>query len=128
MWMKDCGLHYKYISTYVDDLLIMSKDPMAIIAILEKEYGKLKGVGMLEYYLGGDIALHVMPDGRTVIATSAKTYIKQVCNKIESLMQWKLRKFGLPLEPDYHPDSDVSGLLSIDEALRYRMMHDGGKP
>ena len=29
LWMKDCGTHYEYICTYVDDLLGAMKDPAA---------------------------------------------------------------------------------------------------
>ena len=80
MWM--CGSHHEYISTYVDDLLIMSRDPMSIVAKLEKEYGKLKGMGMPEYYLGGNISLHVFADGHTVIMTSVQTYSKEYARRL----------------------------------------------
>jgi hypothetical protein len=67
LWMKDCGTHYEYICTYVDDLLIMSRDPMALIKRLETEY-PLKGVGLPEYYLGGDIKTYRKSDGRMGIS------------------------------------------------------------
>jgi hypothetical protein len=35
LWMKDCGTHYEYIARYVDDIMIFSKDPDAIIKCLE---------------------------------------------------------------------------------------------
>ena len=35
IWMKDCGDHYEYIAVYVDDLLIASKKPQAIVDILK---------------------------------------------------------------------------------------------
>jgi hypothetical protein len=38
----------------VDDILIWSKDPMAVIKSLEKIY-LLKNVGIPEYYLGGNV-------------------------------------------------------------------------
>jgi len=75
LWMKDCGTHYEYVCTYVDDLLIMSKNPMAIIDELKKEY-PLKGVGAPEYYLGGDIVSHRDKDGNKTITQSARTYNK----------------------------------------------------
>ena len=121
MWMKDCGSHYEYICTYVDDLLIMSKDPMAIIKELEKEY-PLKGVGTPEYYLGCDVTTYKGPNGHMGITTSAKTYIKCVCEKIEPLMGWKLRNYGSPMEQEYHPKLDESALLDLDDISKYRMM------
>ena len=34
LWIKDCGQWYEYIATYVDDLLIFSKDPIQVIKLL----------------------------------------------------------------------------------------------
>ena len=121
LWIKDCVTHYEYISTYVDDLLIMSRNPMSYICLLEKEY-PLKGVGKPEYYLGGDIKTFKKADGTIGVATSAKTYIKRVCDKIETLMDWKLRNYGLPMEAEFHPELDVSKLLNSDKTSQYRMM------
>ena len=50
------------IATYVDDLLVFSKEPMAIINELKKIY-ILKGVGEPEYYLGGCL-LYTSPSPR----------------------------------------------------------------
>ena len=124
LWMKDCGTHYEYIATWVDDLLIMSKDPMPIIKELETEYKVLKGVGVPEYYLGGDIShqKHPMAPKGTFLTTSAKTYIKKVCDKIEPLMEWKLKNFGSPMDPTYHPETDTTAHLSDDMHAKYRMM------
>lgn len=77
--MKDCGDHYEFITTYVDDLLIMAENPMALIKELEKQY-KLKGVGFPVYYLGGNVD-RVEIDGKTTIATHAKTNITRICEK-----------------------------------------------
>ncbi len=54
IWMFDQGTHYEYICIWVDDLLIMAKDPMAIIKELEKHF-TLKGVGEPEYFLRADM-------------------------------------------------------------------------
>lgn len=88
LWMIDKGTHYEYIATYVDDLLVWSKDPMAVIEDLKKEY-KLKGVGVPEYYLGGDVDIldeHWASD-EVGIALSAKTYIKNIIPKFERLLE-----------------------------------------
>jgi hypothetical protein len=52
--MVDKSSHFEYLATYVDDIIIWSKDPMAVIKALEKTY-MLKSVGILEYYLGGNV-------------------------------------------------------------------------
>ena len=54
LFYKDKGDHYEYLSSYVDDILVWSKDPMAVMDILKGLY-TMKGVGIPEYYLGGNI-------------------------------------------------------------------------
>jgi hypothetical protein len=56
LWMLDLSSHYEYLATYVDDILIWNKDPMAVIKSLEKTY-ILKIVGITEYYLVGNVHL-----------------------------------------------------------------------
>jgi hypothetical protein len=55
--MVDKSSNYEYLATNVDDILIWSKDPMAVIRSLEKTY-MLKSVGIPEYYLGGNVEFH----------------------------------------------------------------------
>jgi hypothetical protein len=54
LWMVDKTSDYEYLATYVDDILIWSKDCVAVIKSLEKIY-LLKNVGIPEYYLGGNV-------------------------------------------------------------------------
>jgi hypothetical protein len=54
LWMVDMSSRYEYLARYVDDILIWSKDPMAVIKSLEKAY-MLKSVGIPEYNLGGNV-------------------------------------------------------------------------
>ena len=62
LWMRKCKDHYKYVATYVDNVLVFSRDPAGVISNLKKEY-ELKGVGTPEYYLGGDF--HTPPGVNT---------------------------------------------------------------
>ena len=120
LWIKDCNTHYEYIATWVDDLLILSKNPMNIIAKLEETY-QLKGVGEPSYYLGGDVR-KIKVDGVHMWSTDAKTYINRVCEKIEKLMEWTLRSYMSPENPDYHPELDETDFLPNDGISKYRMM------
>jgi hypothetical protein len=53
IWMRRVEDHYEYITTYVDDLAVSSKDPKAITDTLMNKYNfKLKGTGEIEYHLG----------------------------------------------------------------------------
>jgi hypothetical protein len=47
LWMVDKSSHYEYLETYVFDILIWSKDPIAVIKSLEKTY-MVKNVGIPE--------------------------------------------------------------------------------
>jgi hypothetical protein len=47
LWMVDKSSHYEYLATYVDEILIWSKDAIAVITSLEKTY-MLKSVGIPE--------------------------------------------------------------------------------
>jgi hypothetical protein len=53
LWMLDKSSHYEHLVTYVDDILIWSKDPMAVIKSLETTY-MLKSAGIPEYYYLGE--------------------------------------------------------------------------
>jgi hypothetical protein len=114
---------YEYIAVYVDDLIIASKSPMAIIKELEK-IGKyeFKGVGEPEYYLGGDVSRNKNKNESISTVLSAKTYILNVCDKIERLFELKLRNYHSPLEGGYHPELDESEFLTGDDISRYRML------
>jgi hypothetical protein len=54
--MRDQGDHYKYLAVYVDNLLIASKNPQAIIDALmgDPVNFKLKGTGPVKFHLGCD--------------------------------------------------------------------------
>jgi hypothetical protein len=54
LWIVDKSSNYECLVTYMDDILIWSKDPMAVIKALETTY-ILKSVGIPENYLGGNV-------------------------------------------------------------------------
>jgi len=50
IWIRDKGDHYEYIAVYVDELMIVGKDPDSIIKMLMEKYQfKLKGTGPTEF-------------------------------------------------------------------------------
>jgi hypothetical protein len=75
----DNSSHYEYFAIYVDDILIWSKEPMAIIKALEKTY-MLKNVDIPEYYLGGNVEFlgEAWKNQILGLTLSAKTYIQNV--------------------------------------------------
>ena len=115
--MREKEDHYEYVTIFVDDLLVFSRNAKEIIDIFEVLYG-VKSVGFPEYYNGGD----VYEDKNDLLCLSAKTYIKQVCEKIEKLFETKLRCYGSPLEPGDHPEMDESEIMDTDDVAKYQML------
>ncbi len=102
---------------YVDDVILVAKDPMKYIRIMEYEY-QLKGVGVPEYYFGGDMELG--KDGN--MSWSAKAYIKNVSNRIAKLFETCLRSRDSPMVEDYHSELDTSPFLEGSEVSKYQMV------
>eukprot|EP00957_Ditylum_brightwellii_P055519 4207385-Ditylum_brightwellii.AAC.1 len=75
---------------------------MSILNKLQKPTGpyEFKGVGSPEYYLGGDLKISFMGDSINELQLSAKTYVKQICDKFEQLMGWRLKGFMNPMDPN----------------------------
>jgi hypothetical protein len=88
-WMVDKSSHYEYLASYVDDILIWSKDPMAVIKSLEM-INMLKYVVIPEYYLGGNAEFlgEAWKNQGLGLALSAKTYIQIHAPVIESGIGW----------------------------------------
>ncbi|MEM7375710.1 MAG: reverse transcriptase domain-containing protein, partial [Bacteroidota bacterium] len=118
-WIRDKGDHHEYIAIIVDDLLIFSRDAMSILNTMKKDYGYIfKGVGTPEYYNGADFSF--TEEGFPVI--SAKTFIGNVCSKIEKLLEIKLKNYGSPMTTGDHPENDESDLLPGGEITIYQML------
>lgn len=128
LWMRDKGDHYEYIATYVDDLLIWSKDCDTIINGMKEDY-VLKGVGAPDYYLGGNVNVLDEAWNRKgcLTALSAETYIENVVTKLQEMSgRPKFPAVGAPMAEDYHPESDTSRLLDGAESSMYRAFIGSG--
>ena len=123
-WIKDCGTHYEYIARYVDDVLVWSKDPMKIINEMKKTY-TMKGIGVPEYYLGGNVE-QLGPEWEKEgikIALSARTYIKNVIKKNAQMLginSFKSQKS--PMAEEYHPEEDTTPLLNDEGISKYQSL------
>jgi hypothetical protein len=122
-WIKDCITHYEYLATYVDDILAFSKNPMVVINEIKKDY-VLKGIGIPEYYLGGNVEALDENWNKDGIKTglSARTYIENVIEKMELLFEKELRTYKTPMEESYHPEMDDTPLVSSRDSSKYRGM------
>ena len=121
LWIKDYGTHYEYIAAYVDDIMIFSKDGQKIIDEFEREY-LLKNVGEPEYYLGGNFEKRKTYDVRELWCINARTYIKNIIEKIEKLFGICLKKYNTPMEAQDHPELDESPFLDEETTTKYQML------
>ena len=128
LWIRDKGSHYEYIGTYVDDLLIASKNPQELIDALKETY-VLKGVGIPEYYLGADVIQAPEEWNMEPIdwIIASKTYTRLVIEKFELLMgdnnpKYQFSQYKTPMDKDYYPELDDSPLLNAEMHTRYQSM------
>ena len=107
----------EYICVYVDDLLVIMKDPAEFFKTLTEKYRfKLKGVGSPEYHLGGNFGRD--PDG--TLFWGAKTYIQKMMDGFTRMFGGQLpKKASCPIEKDDSPELDTSPLLDQQDTKRY---------
>jgi hypothetical protein len=119
--MVDNSSYSQYLATYVDDILIWSKDHMAVIKSLEKTH-MLKSVGIPECYLGGDVEFlgEACKNQGLRLALSAKTYIQNVVFKFEGLFGKEFKPIKTPMSEGYHPELDDSHICTKDDSAKYR--------
>ena len=115
--------YYEYVLCYVDDVLIISMDPDGIANEL-KEHFVLKEVldpaEKQQHYLGTTIGKYNFLDGSYGWYMLAKEYLSHAIPAVEAIWDKKLyQKASLLLMVDYHPEFDISPLLSNDNALLF---------
>jgi hypothetical protein len=119
IWMRDMGDHYEYIAVYVDDLLICSKDPQAIVDILVNDHKfKLKGTGPIDFHLGCDFFRD--EDGNLCYAP--RKYVEKMMSTYERLFGTKPKQASSPLTKGDHPELDTSALLDVNDTAIYQSL------
>jgi hypothetical protein len=101
----------------VDEILILSKDPMAVIKSLENTY-TLKSLGIPEYYLGGNVGFlgEAWKNQGLGLSLSTKTYIQNVIPKFEGLFEKDFKPIKTPMSEGFHPEVDDSPLCTEDDS------------
>ena len=119
IWMRDKGDHYEYIAVYVDDLLIVSRDPEAITNTLTDVHKfKLKGTGPVKFHLGCDF----FEDDEGNLCFAPKKYIDKICSNYERIFGKLPTKASSPLVKGDHPETDTSELLDIEDIKIYQSL------
>jgi Reverse transcriptase (RNA-dependent DNA polymerase) len=117
--------YYEYLLVYVDDILVVSHDPKAVMDLLAQHYTlKAGSVRTPKEYLGSDISSFDVPKAGTTPATtcwsmSAETYIKRAVKEVKrSLSEIGQRlktKSVTPMTADYRAELDTSPELDDDK-------------
>ena len=94
---------------------------MSVMEKLKKVY-TMKGVGIPEYYLGGNVEQLDEHWNKEDISLgfSAQMYIKNVIPKFEKLFNQSFKAIRTPMAEDFHPEIDDSPLCSSDDAAKFR--------
>ena len=106
---------YEYIATYVDDIIIVSRDPMKYIDIIKSKFPIRNIEEMPEYYLGNNLEVR----GNKTIKVSSRKYISEIIKRYE-VKHGSLRKENVPASPNDHPEDDESPLLDDDGRRHYQ--------
>ena len=78
--------YYAYIFVYVDDVLILDKDPERFMRILKEEYtGKPGGIGEPKVYLGAGTSKALYPDGSYAWLMSSNNYVREALRNLRSI-------------------------------------------
>ena len=119
IWMRDKGDHYEYIGVYVDDLLIVSKEPQSIIDKLTVVHKfKLKGTGPVSFHLGCDF----FRDEDGVLCYAPRKYIEKMLDNYKRIYGTNPRQATSPLVKGDHPELDTSELLDLEETKIYQSL------
>ena len=86
---------------------------------MKEKYGyQFKGVGKLEYYNRADFLF--TREGFPVM--HCKTYVTNVCDRIEKVLGIKLKYYGSPMEVGDHPENDETDFLASGDITIYQML------
>ena len=121
IWMRKSGDVYEYISVYVDDLGIASRNPSKIIDILMNTYNfKLKGTGPITYHLGMDF----FRDEEGVLCFAPKKYVEKMMETCKQFFGGNkpVQNVSSPLEHGDHPELDDSDFLNNEDTQKYQSM------
>ena len=83
-----------------------------------KKYYNMKGVGYVEYYLGGDLP-DLSSTWNSKYALSAKTYIGNLIDNSKNMLGMKYTSYNNPFDSNYHPKQDTSSLCTPQEQAYY---------
>ena len=119
-WYQKTEYSFEYIAKYLDDVICFSKNPEKIMDYLKQHY-VMKGVGYVEFYLGGDL-LELPKTWKPKYAMSAKTYLGNLISNSEGMLKEDFKFAATPLDKSYHPEEDITDLCDPHEHSYYCLL------
>jgi hypothetical protein len=127
IWMRKDEKHnlWEYVAFYVDDFIIVSKDPAKIGKELNSIFS-VKEITAPNKYLGANVKF---VDGR--FRFSSEDYLKEILSQLRgegNVPEFSeqrpegIRKFKTPMASNDHPEIDDTGLLSEREHRIYQRL------
>ncbi len=125
---KDGFTFYEYVFVYVDDLLVLSKDPMHWIKRLQAVYDlKDESIGPPKLCLGTQIGRTQLGNGTMAWHMAADKYVKNAIDVVQNLLDedghgLQLKTAKAPYPTNYKPELDVTEELNDAGISRYRQL------
>jgi hypothetical protein len=112
MTSKDGFEYYAYILVYVDDLLIIHKDPKEFMTQIQESFTvKPSSIGEPKSYLGADIGKVYYEDGSYGWTMGSETYTTQAIKNLKKRMEKEGYEYNKKLsDVDYSPKQPFSSL------------------
>jgi hypothetical protein len=136
VWMRkavkaDGFKYWEYILCYVDDVLVISHEPQAVIDALGKHVPLKEGsVQPPTTYLGADISKFTLHAGnqespmKQVWAMSSTEYVKKAVQEVERELSYTEsylpKRVETPLSSGYRPELDFSNELDANQTNYYQ--------
>ena len=121
--------YYEMVCVYVDDILCVSKDPGALLGVIQESYELKKGsVKPPDIYLGATIEKTETKDGVPCWAMSSETYVRNAIKIVELLLredgdEKRLRATAkTPFPSGYRPEIDITAELGPELASRFMQL------
>jgi hypothetical protein len=117
LWIKESndGKIYEYIATYVDDIIIVAKEPEVYLKKIQDVFPIRDIEKSPSYYLGNNLEIR---ENETIKVSSQK-YITEVIRKYES-KHGPLRKENVPASPNDHPEEDDTPFLNEEGTTQFQ--------
>ena len=121
VWYCNAGDRYKYVCTYVDDLLVAMKGPNTFMKQLQSDPWnyKLKDVGLPKYYFGGAFFC----DNNGTLCYGSQIYAKHMCDNYFQLFREDLppKMHSASIKEDY-PKLDVSDPCGSNDTAKFQSL------